>query len=372
MAIPADNDNLSGTTVVAIDDDPDMLHIISTFLGRWGMRVLAFENGIDAITKIEKEQVDCILLDMNLAEEQGTDISEVMRTMPSLKETPIIFLSASDDQQSVLQALRSGANDYLRKPFHTEELIARIRAHSRLSQQRRQLDAQNQLLQKRNDEAIILNSRGVMLQEVIRQYTPRSTWQKADLAALGGMIEIPDEEVELTFLFLDIKSFTSFAEQNTAQQVIAALNQCFDPVTAIIDKYGGDIDKFIGDAIFAIFDESWPAVQAAWHIQRSMERVNAERKAMGWTELMVRVGLNRGTVVRGNVGGKTRRENTLIGDAVNVASRIEKACAPGAVLMAEVVYEDVSNHIQAGPRKLLKVKGKEAPLKVRYLENLAD
>ena len=359
---------MTQTTVVAIDDDPDMLHMIRTFLTKHGIAVRTYKSGVEAFSSLGEAPIDCILLDMNLAEESGTDIASVVRSTPTLRDTPIIFLSADESQDQILNALESGANDYLRKPFQTRELIARIEAHVRLSQQKRQLQQQNALLEKRNQEAILLNTRAVMLQEVIKQYTPRSTWEKADLAALEGMIEIPDEEVVLTLLFLDIKSFTSFAEKHTAADVIGALNEFFAPVTAIIDRHGGDIDKFIGDSVFAIFPVSISALRAAWEIQTSMTRVNTTRHARGAAELQVRVGLNRGTVVRGNVGGATRKENTLIGDAVNVASRIEKACQPGRVLISETVYRDAGSGLQVGKRLLLKAKGKVEKLPVYFLE----
>ncbi len=361
---------MTQTAVVAIDDDPDMLHMIRAFLGRHGISVRTYSSGVEAFASLGEHPIDCILLDMNLAEESGTDISAVIRSTPTLKDTPIIFLSGDESQEGILRALEAGANDYLRKPFHTRELIARIEAHVRLSQQRRQLQEKNELLEKRNQEALILNTRAVMLQEVIKQYTPRSTWEKADFAALEGMIEIPNEEVALTLLFLDIKSFTSYAEQHTAAEVIESLNEFFGPITTIIDRRGGDIDKFIGDAVFAIFPNSLGAVTAGWEIQQSMQAVNARRRARGLELLHVRVGLNRGTVVRGNVGGQTRKENTLIGDAVNVASRIEKACAPGRVLISEIVAADAGASVQVGPRLLLKAKGKAEPLVVFYVESV--
>ena len=361
---------MSQTTVVAIDDDPDMLHMIRTFLTKHGIAVRTYRSGVEAFASLGEHPIDCILLDMNLAEESGADIASVVRSTPSLRDTPIIFLSADESQEQILHALESGANDYLRKPFQTRELIARIEAHVRLSQQRRQLQQQNNLLEKRNQEALILNTRAVMLQEVIKQYTPRSTWEKADLAALEGMIEIPDEEVVLTLLFLDIKSFTSFAESRTAAEVIEALNEFFEPVTAIIDRRGGDIDKFIGDSVFAIFPASLSALRAAWEIQESMTRVNQKRQSRGAAELQVRIGLNRGPVVRGNVGGRTRKENTLIGDSVNVASRIEKACAPGRVLISESVLLDVGNGVRVGKRLLMKAKGKAERLPVYFLESV--
>lgn len=358
------------TTVIAIDDDPDMLHMIRTFLSNPTTTIHTFHSGIDAFTNFKLSDVDCVILDMQLGDETGVDVCRVIRSMPTLKEVPIICMSGDDDKASIVAALEAGANDFIKKPFHTRELQTRIASHVRLSQQRRVLAEQNALLQKRNDEALLLNTRAVMLQEVIKQYTPRSTWEKADLAALEGMIDIPDEEIILNFLFLDLKSFTAFAEENSASQVIGVLNELFEPMTRIIDSHGGDIDKFIGDSIFAIFTDPMAAVRSAWEIQLSLAQVNARRLERGVTELAARIGLNRGTVIRGNVGGESRKENTLIGDAVNVASRIERACQPGLVLMSDSVYEQVKDQVEVGTRKLLKARGKTEMLPVYYLKSV--
>jgi adenylate cyclase len=133
------------------------------------------------------------------------------------------------------------------------------------------------------------------------------------------------EEVEVTMLFLDIRNFTSFAERLQATEVVATLNRLFERIVPIIHAHGGHVDKYVGDGFLAVFgaprrqdDHADRALTAA------LEIADAVEDEFG-NELSVGIGINSGTVVAGNVGGAGRLEFSVIGDAVNVAARVEAA-----------------------------------------------
>jgi adenylate cyclase len=133
------------------------------------------------------------------------------------------------------------------------------------------------------------------------------------------------EEVEVTALFLDIRNFTGYAERAPAPEVVGTLNRLFERVVPVIHECGGHVDKFVGDGLLAVFgaprrrpDHADAALTAALEIAAAVE------EEFG-SELSVGVGLNSGSVVAGNVGGAGRLEFSVIGDAVNVAARVESA-----------------------------------------------
>ena len=133
------------------------------------------------------------------------------------------------------------------------------------------------------------------------------------------------EEVEVTVMFLDIRDFTRFAERAPAQEVVTTINRLFERIVPIIHDHGGHVDKFVGDGVLAVFgaprrhpDHADLAVRAAVEIERAVAEECGGR-------LQVGIGINSGTVVAGNVGGGGRLEFSVIGDAVNVAARIEAA-----------------------------------------------
>ena len=149
------------------------------------------------------------------------------------------------------------------------------------------------------------------------------------------------EEVEVTIMFVDIRGFTAFAEDNDAPDVVAAVNRLFERIVPIVHEHGGRVDKFIGDGLMAVFgaprrqdDHADRALAAALEITDDLD-------SEGVDELPVGIGLNSGKVVAGNVGGAGRLEFSVIGDPVNVASRVEAATREtgDTILVAERTTE---------------------------------
>jgi adenylate cyclase len=176
---------------------------------------------------------------------------------------------------------------------------------------------------------------------------------------LGG------EEVEVTMMFLDVRDFTGFAERAAAHEVVAALNRLFELVVPIIHAHGGHVDKFVGDGLLAVFgaprrseDHADQALAAA------LEVAAAAGRELG-DELEIGVGLNSGSVVAGNVGGAGRLEFSVIGDAVNVAARVEAATrrTGDAILVSEHTRRLLrGSGVKLEERPQVPLKGKRRPV----------
>ncbi len=224
--------------------------------------------------------------------------------------------------------------------------------HSRLARE----------LKERNAELSRLQRRSERLQKIVRQYTPHTVWEKAHRSVDAGFYTIPDEEACATLMFLDVKGFTTFAEKHAPGEVIRELNRIFEPATAIVYEHGGDVDKFIGDCIFARFPDPAEALECGLEIQ-AMARVLRHEGS----PFSIRIGINTGRVISGNVGGTARRDNTLIGDAVNLAQRLESNCTPGNILLSRSTFEMVRDRIPSDvrlSRRDIKVKGKDEEVEV--------
>jgi len=193
--------------------------------------------------------------------------------------------------------------------------------------------------------------------EVIRRYTPHGVWRAVGRRAARGVYEIPDCSFDGAFLFMDVKGFTSYSEKHRPRQVVAALNKIMDPATRAIHARGGDVDKYIGDCIFAAFARPEDAVAAGLEVLRLVEA----QRAQG-LPFEVRIGVNAGRAVRANVGAADRREYTYIGDAVNLAQRLESNAAPGRLLVSAATYRAVRAKHPRAPRRRLRVKGKSEPV----------
>jgi class 3 adenylate cyclase len=189
--------------------------------------------------------------------------------------------------------------------------------------------------------------------EVIRRYTPHGIWKEVGEHAARGVYEIPDCSFDGAFMFMDVKGFTTYSENHLPAQVVAALNRIMSPATGVIHTCGGDVDKYIGDCIFASFRRPKDAVTAGLEILKLVEDLRGKG-----LPFEVRIGINAGRAVRANVGASDRREYTYIGDAVNLAQRLEANATPGRLLVSSSVYTLVKKAHPRAPRRSLMVKGK--------------
>ncbi|OGR78150.1 MAG: hypothetical protein A2X32_01975 [Elusimicrobia bacterium GWC2_64_44] len=192
--------------------------------------------------------------------------------------------------------------------------------------------------------------------ELIHAYTPHGVWKEVGAVASAGGAELKDAEFNGVFMFMDVKGFTTYSESHSSAEVVSALNEIFSPATDLIYGHGGDVDKFIGDCIFACFSTAEGAALAARDILLLFRRLNA-----AGNPFTVRIGLNGGRAVRANVGAPGRREYTFIGDAVNTAQRLESNCEPGKALLSAGVYESAGRVFSAAEALTVAMKGKAKP-----------
>lgn len=146
-------------------------------------------------------------------------------------------------------------------------------------------------------------------------------------------IELGGEEVEATILFSDVRDFTSISESHSPQAIIRLLNDYLTEMNAIIEAHHGVVDKYIGDAIMALFgaplrhpDSAGNALRTALDMLDALEAINNRRKQRGEVPVSIGIGINTGSVVAGNMGSMSRLNYTVLGDAVNLASRLEGLC----------------------------------------------
>jgi adenylate cyclase len=183
--------------------------------------------------------------------------------------------------------------------------------------------------------------------------------------------EVSQEELEVTVLFSDIRGFTTMAERLEARDIAQIVGRHLSAMAEIVTDHGGMIDKFQGDAVMAVFGAPDPFPDHAERALRcaiAMQERQAELNAQGWGTdafdgLMIGVGVNTGRVIAGAVGGGGRLEYTVIGDAVNVAQRLQSE-AEGGEIVASAATIAAAPGIEADPVGSRLVKGREEPVEV--------
>jgi adenylate cyclase len=188
---------------------------------------------------------------------------------------------------------------------------------------------------------------------------------------LGGQVQLGGDTLKVTILFSDIRSFTTISETMDAHALVALLNEYFTEMVTIVMRHGGVVDKYIGDAIMAVFgapvpkpDDAKNAVRAAMDMRIALARLNERLVERGGQPLRTGIGIHTGNVVAGNIGSEQRMEYTVIGDPVNLASRLEsKTKEIGVdVLVSDVTYDEVKDIVEATPVQQLTVKGRAEPV----------
>ena len=181
----------------------------------------------------------------------------------------------------------------------------------------------------------------------------------------------------VTVLLSDLRGFTALSERFSSLEVVNLLNRYFERMTRIILDHGGTIDKFMGDAIMALFgapqqqeDDVAQALACAVEMQIAMEAFNRETAAEGIETLYMGIGINTGDVIAGHLGSSLHSEYTVIGDQVNLASRIEAHSLRGQILISENTFQLAQDYIQIGLINEVTVKGKTAPVKMIELRGI--
>lgn len=182
-------------------------------------------------------------------------------------------------------------------------------------------------------------------------------------------LELGGQKTTATTMFCDIRGFTNLSENMTPQEIVAMLNEHFTAVTEIIFDLNGTINKFIGDEVMCVFGAPFPreddeirAVQAALAIQQRVGELNRVREREGRPSFLVGVGIETGEVSAGYIGSPMRMEYTVIGDRVNVASRLCSKAAPGQVVVGPNTWEKIAGRVEGAPIGEVALKGKALPM----------
>lgn len=221
-------------------------------------------------------------------------------------------------------------------------------------------------------EGSILNEARVS--KITRNYVPQLVEEKAREAVRLGKESLTNEECAVAVLFCDIVGFTSYVESNaSSESIINTLNTILRRVSSSVMRFDGSIDKFMGDSVMAIFRDPANAIYAALDMQSHSTDINNLRSRAGQDTLRLRIGIHWGDVVIGNVGTAERLDWTAIGDVVNTASRIEKNCQPGSILISQdmrnVIFPHQHPGIEFGEVFTIMVKGKREALPVCHIKH---
>ena len=192
-----------------------------------------------------------------------------------------------------------------------------------------------------------------------------------ELLGDDGKLNLGGEQREVTILFTDIRGFTSMSEKMKPERVVTTLNEYFSDMIDIVFKNNGTLDKIIGDELMVLYgapisgdNDTVRAVETAVEMQHKIKELNIDRKKRKEPPILVGAGINKGLVVSGNIGSRDLMDYTVIGDTVNVASRLCAAAGPGEIMVSRSVYGATKKEFSYDKLEPIKVKGKEKKVPV--------
>jgi len=212
-------------------------------------------------------------------------------------------------------------------------------------------------------------ARRVVERQALERFLSSNIVEK--ILANPNEIHLGGENQTVTILFSDIRGFTRMSEHMEPHAVVELLNEYFSEMTDLIFESGGTLDKYLGDGIMAVYgaplpkpDDALRATKTAIEMQRALVALNRDWENRGQQPLRMGVGVNTGPVTAGNIGSAKRMDYTVIGDAVNLASRLCSNAAGGQILVSESTYSELNGSIPAQRLEPIRVKGKETPVEL--------
>ena len=284
--------------ILVVDDEPVNQQVLLNHLSVEGYRITTAADGREAIAVVNpSDPPDLVLLDVMMPRLTGYEVCKILRETYSATELPIVLITAKNQIEDIVEGLSVGANDYLTKPIRKKELLARMNTHLNLSK----------------------------IGSAYGRFVPReflSFLQKDSIVD----VELGDSvEREMTIVFSDIRGFTRLSEGMTPAENFRFINDYLSQMEPIIAEYDGFIDKYIGDAIMALFPHcADDGLQAAIAMLARLSIYNEARRQQSLEAITIGIGINTGSLMLGTVGGTLRMDSTVVGDTVNLTARLEE------------------------------------------------
>jgi adenylate cyclase len=362
--------NPSEAALLVVDDIEDNRYTLTRRLSREGYTNLTTAaNGREALELLQEKPIDLVLLDIMMPEMNGYEVLERLKADPDLRHIPIIMISAVDEIESVIRCIELGAEDYLSKPFNPTLLRARVgaslerkRLHDQVRAQAADLATWNKTLEKRVADQLAEIERMGRLRRFL------SPQIAAAVLASGDESVLESHRRDIAVVFCDVRGFTAFAETAEPEEVTSFLREYHTRLGALIHKYEGTLERFIGDGLMVLFndplrctDPSIRAVRMAVEMRTQIKELTAKWRKQGH-ELGFGMGISYGYATLGRIGFEGRFDYSAVGTVVNLAARLCEEASDGQILIDGKVLSAIGAVAETQPAGELTLKGLHRPI----------
>lgn len=323
--------------ILAVDDEPANLALLQKLLRHQGYDVVEAFDGPSAMAAVAAHRPDLVCLDVMMPGMDGVEVCQRLRRQPEHVGLPILLLTALNRPEDKTRGLEAGANDFLSKPFDESELSARLRSLLR-----------TKALQDR-------------LADLLGRYVSSSVAAEALRDPFG--VSLGGERRYVTTLFADLRGYTALAADQPPEATLDLLNRYLTAVSDAVERQDGTVADLLGDGVFACFgapivhsNDPERAIRSAVEMQAVVGSL--EIPSIPGLRLQTGVGITSGEVIAGNIGSERRMHYAVVGDAVNIAARLQAVAGPGQILIDEPTHVLVRDIVTSQDLGSLRLAGK--------------
>ncbi len=355
--------------ILVVDDTARNVKLLADVLTVKGYAVVTASSGQEALSKIDADPPDLVLLDVVMPEMSGYEVCQAIRGNGATKMLPVVMVTALDPSVERVKGIEAGADDFLSKPINQAELLARVKSllrikelHDTVQAQTAQLSEWNKSLEQRVADQVAQLDR---LGRLKRFFSP----QLAELIISGDAEDpLKTHRCDLTVVFLDLRGFTAFAETAEPEEVMSVLHEYHAEMGKLINDYEGTLEHFAGDGMMIFFNDPVPvdnpaerAVRMALTMRERVAALKLKWRKLGH-ELDFGVGISQGYTTLGAIGFEGRWEYGAIGSVPNLAARLCGEAKPGDILISQRMLAHVEGLAECEAVGELTLKGFSRPV----------
>ncbi len=354
--------------ILMVDDTPKNIKLLEAVLAPRGYALVAAESGPEALEKVASERPDLVLLDVIMPGMDGYEVCRRLRANPATQMLPVVMITASEEREKV-KAIEAGADDFIPKPFNQAELLARVKSllrikqyHDTIQSQAAELAEWNRSLETRVRQQVDELER---LSRLRRFLSP----QLAEvIVSSGDETLLKSHRREIAVVFCDLRGFTPFAEIAEPEEVMRILQEYYDALGLLIDRFEGTLGNYAGDGLMIFFNDPLPcpdsavrAVRMGIAMRQRMDDLTASWRKRGHT-LGFGIGIALGYATLGQIGFERRLDYGAIGSVVNLAARLCGEARAGQILVSQPVLAAVEDLVEMEHTGDLTLKGFHKPV----------
>jgi adenylate cyclase len=359
---------VAGEQILVVDDTPANVRLLQALLGSRGYDVLTAADGVSALELVDSEHPDLILLDVVMPGLDGYAVCSRLRANEETAVLPVIMVTSSIGQEKT-RAIEAGADDFLPKPFNHDELFTRVRSllrikryHDTIKAQAAQLAELNETLEQRVQAQVEELERLRRLQRFLSPQLARAVVSAGDETILAS------HRRQVAMFFADLRGWTGFVDAVEPEELMRVLREFHELIGRLVKRFDATVGFLEGDGIQLFFndpieipDAPLRAVRLGCALREEMAELTPLWAKRGY-DLGFGAGIALGYATCGEVGFEGRSDYAAIGAVTNLASRLADEATPGQVLMAQRLYAEVEDLVDAEPVGTFTLKGFQRPV----------